>query len=71
MKEHAADEVMDFAPTREQLINYPAESRFNLPKKNLAPKEAEDILFRKAKESGIEVGGNPEHYTVKGQRGNT
>ncbi len=69
MKEHAADEVMDFAPTREQLINYPAESRFNLPKKNLAPKEAEDILFRKAKESGIEVGGNPEHYTVKGQRG--
>ena len=65
MAAHGADEVMDFAPTREQLINYPAESKFNLPKKTLTSSKAENILRNKAQNSGVDIGGNIDHYLNK------
>ena len=68
MAAHGADEVMDFAPTREQLINYPAESKFNVPKGKLTQKQAEDMLSKRANQSGIEVGGDLEHYSKRPDR---
>ena len=65
MATHGADEVMDFAPTREQMINYPAESSFNLPKKTLTSSKAENILRNRAQNSGVDIGGNIDHYLNK------
>ena len=67
--QHADDEVLDFAPTREQLIRYPAESKFNLPKQILKSNEIEDILHNKAQRSGIEIAGDINHYLTKRGRG--
>ena len=69
MDEHGEDELFNLAPTKEQIVSYPAESKFNLPKRKLTREEAEDILFKKADISGIEVSGSPSHYTKKGDRG--
>ena len=65
MATHGADEVMDFTPTRKQLINYPAESSFNLPKKTLTSSKAENILRNRAQNSGVDIGGNIDHYLNK------
>ena len=58
-------ETMNFAPTREQLLKYPAESRFNLPEKTLTTSEAENVLRNRAQNSGVEIGGNIDHYLNK------
>lgn len=63
------DEIFNFAPTKEQILSYPAESKFNLPKGKLTRDEAEDILFRKAKDSEVEVSGSKSHYLDKNDRG--
>lgn len=68
MAKHGADEVMDFAPTREQLLDYTAESKFNLPKKTLTASEAENVLRDRAKKSGIEIGGDINHFTKRPDR---
>lgn len=68
MATHGADEVMDFTPTREQMINYPAESKFNVPKGKLTQEQAEDMLFKRANQSGVEVGGDLGHYSKRPDR---
>ena len=54
MAAHGADEVMDFAPTREQLLNYPAESRFN-PNKKYTPEKADKVLRERAERQGLSI----------------
>ena len=64
-----AVEVLDFAPTRDRLMNYPAESSFNLPKEEIPMTQAKKILYDKALQSGIKIGGDIEHYLFKRGRG--
>ena len=69
MDVHGRDEVFDFTPTEKQILEYPAESNFNLPNWKLINKESADILLKKANDSGIDIAGNINHYTQKGDRG--
>lgn len=66
---HGTDEVFNFAPTKEQIAAYQAQSKFNIPKGKLTREQAEDILFKRANQSGIEVGGDVNHY-LKGRKRN-
>ena len=54
MAAHGADEVMNFAPTREQLLNYPAESRFN-PNKKYTTEKADKVLRKRAERQGLSI----------------
>ena len=60
MHQHGNDEIFDLTPTREQLSSYKAQSSFN-PNK-YTREQAEDILFKRANQSSIEVGGDVNHY---------
>lgn len=66
---NANRELVDFGPTREQIVSYPAESKFNLPK-NMTKEKAEQILQNKANNSNIDISGKPQHYTAKRDRKN-
>ena len=59
MDEHGADEVFDLAPTKQQLANYPAESKF-YPDKGLSRADQVKKLQEKASQAGIDVYSNPE-----------
>lgn len=54
MARHGADEVMDFAPTREQLEAIKPESSFN-PNKGLIKSEAETLLRERASQQGLGI----------------
>ena len=69
MNKHGADEVLDFTPTREQMMNYPAQSKFYMPKIPLNKGEAEALLRDRAQKNGVEIGGNIDHYLNKRGRG--
>ncbi len=60
MSKHGADEVFDFAPTRGQLASYKTQNSFN-PNK-YTREQAEDILFKRANQSSIKVGGDVNHF---------
>ncbi len=68
VRDNVDKEVVDFLPTREQIINYPAQSKFNLPKKKLNAQKAQKILQNKAEQHGIEIGGHMDHYINKRDR---
>ena len=55
IKNNPSDEMLDFTPTEKQILEYPAESNFNSPKKKLSKKESADILLKKANNSEIDV----------------
>ena len=54
MARHGADEVMNFAPTREQLEAIKPESSFN-PNKGLIKSEAESLLRERASQQGLGI----------------
>ena len=60
MSRHGADEVLDFAPTREQLASYKAQSSFN--PNSYSKAQAENVLRDRAEKSGVEIGGDINHY---------
>ena len=62
-------ELLDFSPTREQLREYKAQSIFHSPKSKLSPEESGEILKNRAKKNNIEIDGQIEHFTNKGDRG--
>ena len=59
MSRHGADEVLDFAPTREQLASYKAQSSFN--PNSYSKAQAENVLRDRAEKSGVEIGGDINH----------
>lgn len=67
--QNANKELIDFSPTREQIVSYPADSKFNLPK-NMTKEQAEKILKNRANKSNIDISGDPNHYLTKRGRGN-
>ena len=69
MARHGADEVMDFAPTREQLASYKAQSSFN-PNK-YTREQAENVLRDRAEKSGVEIGGDLGHFSKRPDRTET
>ena len=54
MQEHAADEVLNFAPTREQLKAIKPQSKYN-PNKNLAREEAETLLRNRTTKQNLGI----------------
>lgn len=66
--DNADREVFNAAPTREMLAQYPAQSRFNLPKTKPTKEQAQEILRNRAKQSGVEFGGDIDHYTKDSKR---
>ena len=69
MAAHGADEVMNFAPTREQLASYKAQSSFN-PNK-YTREQAESVLRDRAEKSGVEIGGDLGHFSKRPDRTET
>ena len=69
MATHGADEVMDFAPTREQLASYKAQSSFNTNK--YTREQAENVLRDRAEKSGVEIGGDLGHFSKRPDRTET
>lgn len=66
MAKHGADEVLDFTPTRQQLVNYPAQSSFN--PNTYSKAKAEAVLQDRAKQSGIKIGGELGHFSKRPDR---
>lgn len=54
MDEHGADEVFDFTPTKEQLLKYPPQSKFN-KNLNYSIEDATEKLRQKAEEMGATI----------------
>lgn len=66
--QNADRELLNFAPTREQIKTYPAESRFNLPKDGVDANKAQELLIDRANKAGIDIGGTFDHYTSNSGR---
>lgn len=69
ISQNAGRELFNAAPTRGQLSNYPAQSKFNLPKSKLSPEEAGELLKDRAAKNNIEIDGTIGHYVNKRDRG--
>ena len=71
ISKNADKELLNFSPTKEQIMNYSAESKYNLPKEPLSAGKAQNILTDRAKKSGIEIDGTLDHYTSNSGRRDT
>lgn len=69
IRDNADMELVNFAPTRDELRFYAAESKFNTPRGKPLPKEAEELLKDRASKAGLDIDGTIEHYTNNGSRG--
>ncbi len=69
IKNNASDEMLDFTPSREQIIKYIPDTKFSIPKTPLSYQQSENILKNSALKSNINIGGNIEHYIGKADRG--
>ena len=67
IRDNADVELINFAPTKEQIISYPAETNFNLPKK-MTKEKASRLLKERADKSNIDVMGKEQHYVNKRDR---
>lgn len=63
---NANRELVDFGPTKEQIASFPAESKFN--PNNYTKEQAQNVLKNRAEKSGIELGGDIDHYTKRSDR---
>lgn len=70
ISQNAGRELFNAAPTRGQLSNYPAQSKFNLSKENLTKDQAQEILRNRAARQNAEIGGDINHYTKDANRTN-
>ena len=61
MAAHGADEVMDFAPTREQLKAIKAQSKYN-PNKNYTSEKADKVLRERADRQGLGIYNDKNSY---------
>ena len=66
MAKHGADEVMDFAP-RKYLSDIVPESGYN-PNLGMSVDDARSLLKMRAKQSGLDVYGDVDHFTGSGRR---